>query len=103
MLTAPVVASSSTDAVVERRFPVGAEAQPDGGTHFRVWAPATDFIEAIVDRDGQQAAFALEAEEGGYWAEVPAIPGCATQGDTFEELLQNLYEAITGCLNVEIN
>ncbi|MBI2231044.1 MAG: type II toxin-antitoxin system HicA family toxin [Deltaproteobacteria bacterium] len=24
-----------------------------------------------------------EAEEGGYWAEVPAIPGCATQGDTF--------------------
>ena len=35
-----------------------------------------------------------EAEEGGYWAEVPAIPGCATQGDTFEELLKNLYEAI---------
>jgi predicted RNase H-like HicB family nuclease len=39
-----------------------------------------------------------EAEEGGFWAEVPAIPGCATQGDTFEELLQNLYEAIKGCL-----
>ncbi len=38
-----------------------------------------------------------EAEEGGYWAEVPAIPGCATQGDTFEELLQNLSEAIEGC------
>ena len=35
-----------------------------------------------------------EAEEGGYWAEVPAIPGCATQGETFEELLQNLYEAV---------
>jgi len=43
-----------------------------------------------------------EAEEGGYWAEVPAIPGCATQGETFEELLQNLYEAIEGCLSVEI-
>lgn len=26
-----------------------------------------------------------EAEEGGYWAEVPAIPGCATRGQTFEE------------------
>ena len=38
-----------------------------------------------------------EAEEGGYWAEVPAIPGCATQGDTFEELLSNLYEAVEGC------
>ena len=44
-----------------------------------------------------------EAEEGGYWAEVPSIPGCATQGDTFEELLQNLYEAIEGCLSVEVS
>ena len=43
-----------------------------------------------------------EAEEGGYWAEVPAIPGCATEGETFEELLQNLYEAIEGCLSVDI-
>jgi predicted RNase H-like HicB family nuclease len=43
-----------------------------------------------------------QAEEGGYWAEVPAIPGCATQGETFEELLQNLYEAIEGCLSVAV-
>jgi len=43
-----------------------------------------------------------DAEEGGYWAEVPAIPGCATQGETFEELLQNLYEAVEGCLSVPI-
>ncbi len=41
------------------------------------------------------------AEEGGFWAEVPAIPGCATQGDTFEELLQNIYEAVDGCLSVD--
>ncbi len=41
-----------------------------------------------------------EAEEGGFWAEVPAIPGCATQGETLEELRQNLYEAIEGCLSV---
>jgi predicted RNase H-like HicB family nuclease len=38
------------------------------------------------------------AEEGGYWAEVPLVPGCATQGETLEELIQNLYEAIEGCL-----
>jgi predicted RNase H-like HicB family nuclease len=44
-----------------------------------------------------------EAEEGGYWAEVPSIPGCATQGETFEELLQNLYEAVEGCLSVEVS
>jgi predicted RNase H-like HicB family nuclease len=42
-----------------------------------------------------------DADEGGYWAEVPAIPGCATQGETFEELLQNLYEAVEGCLSVD--
>jgi len=43
-----------------------------------------------------------EAEEGGYWAEVPAIPGCATQGETFDELLINIYEAVEGCLSVDV-
>ena len=43
-----------------------------------------------------------EAEEGGYWAEVPAIPGCATQGETFDELLENIYEAVEGCLYVDL-
>jgi hypothetical protein len=33
-----------------------------------------------------------EAEEGGFWAEVPAIPGCATQGETMEDLLRNVQE-----------
>ncbi len=40
-----------------------------------------------------------KAEEGGFWAEVPAIPGCATQGDTLEELHDNLRDAIRGCLS----
>ncbi|HUI40455.1 MAG TPA: type II toxin-antitoxin system HicB family antitoxin [Terriglobia bacterium] len=44
-----------------------------------------------------------EAEEGGYWAEVPAIPGCATQGETMEELLANVHEAIEACLSVEVD
>lgn len=43
-----------------------------------------------------------EAEEGGYWAEVPAIPGCATQGETMADLLENLYEAVEGCLSVDL-
>ena len=43
-----------------------------------------------------------EAEEGGFWAEVPAIPGCATQGESMEQLLRNLHEAIEGCLSVDI-
>jgi len=42
-----------------------------------------------------------EAGEGAYWAEIPAIPGCATQGESFEELLTLLYEAVEGCLAME--
>lgn len=42
------------------------------------------------------------AREGGYWAEVPSIPGCVTQGESFDELLTNLYEAIEGCLSVDV-
>jgi len=44
-----------------------------------------------------------EAEEGGYWAEVPAIPGCASQGETLEEVTENIHEAIEGCLTVDIH
>jgi predicted RNase H-like HicB family nuclease len=35
-----------------------------------------------------------EAEEGGYWAEVPVLPGCVTEGETIEELKSNLKEVI---------
>lgn len=44
-----------------------------------------------------------EAEEGGLWAKVPSIPGCMTQGDTYKELIENLYDAVEGCLSVEID
>ena len=47
-------------------------------------------------------AIVHEAEEGGYWAEVPAIPGCATQAETLAEMNHNLREAIEGCLSVDI-
>jgi len=42
-----------------------------------------------------------EAEEGGYWAEVPALPGCVTQGETVEDATSSLREAIEGRLSVE--
>lgn len=35
-----------------------------------------------------------EAEEGGYWLEVPALPGCYSQGESVEEALANVREAI---------
>lgn len=50
-------------------------------------------IKAIIHR----------AEEGGFWAEIPSIPGCSTQGETFEELLSNIYDAVEGCLSVEVD
>ena len=39
-----------------------------------------------------------EAEEGGFWAEVPALQGCVTDGETMDELKANLYEAVLGWL-----
>lgn len=39
-------------------------------------------------------------EEGGYVVSVPAIPGCVTQGDTFEEAVEMIKDALEGCLAV---
>ena len=44
-----------------------------------------------------------DAEEGGFWVEVPSIPGCVAQGESFDELLTNLYEAVEGCLAVDLS
>ena len=51
-------------------------------------------IKAVIHR-------VAETEGGGYWAEVPALPGCMTQGETYGELMQNIYEAIHGWLSTE--
>lgn len=45
-------------------------------------------------------AIVHKAEEGGYWAEVPSLPGCLTQGETLDELKANLHEAIDLWLSV---
>ena len=41
-----------------------------------------------------------KAEEGGYWAEVPALPGCLSQGETLEETQTNIREAIEAFLDI---
>ena len=41
------------------------------------------------------------AEEGGFWAEVLEIPGCVSQGETEEELFENIVEAIQACIEAE--
>ena len=35
-----------------------------------------------------------EAEEGGYWVEAPALPGCYSQGETLDDALDNVKESI---------
>jgi predicted RNase H-like HicB family nuclease len=41
-----------------------------------------------------------EAADGGYWAEVPALPGCFTQGETLDEVRERVREAIACHLDV---
>ena len=47
-------------------------------------------------------AIVHHAEEGGYWAEVPSLPGCVTQGETLDEVKANLREAIDGWLSAGV-
>lgn len=44
--------------------------------------------------------YAVVIHEGGFWAEVPALPGCYSQGESMDELMANVREAITGVLEV---
>jgi predicted RNase H-like HicB family nuclease len=52
-------------------------------------------------RGGRFSALAHRAVEGGYWAKVPAIPGCVTQAESLPQLRINLREAIIGCLDAQ--
>ena len=61
------------------------------------------FAEAETDivRDVTLKVLIHKADEGGFWAEVPSLPGCVSQGETLEELRGNIREAIEGWLLVE--
>lgn len=45
----------------------------------------------------------LHKEDNDYWAEVPALKGCYTQGDTIDEIKDNIKEAITAWLSVDLS
>ncbi len=55
---------------ITRRQPVGAEPQPDGTTHFRVWAPKRSRVEVVLE----SGAVALEREADGYFSGSAAAP-----------------------------
>ena len=43
-----------------------------------------------------------KAEEGGFWAEVPAISGCMTQRETIKDRIENLRDAVEGCRSIDL-
>jgi maltooligosyltrehalose trehalohydrolase len=57
----------------QRRLPIGAEVLPEGGVHFRVWAPARRTCEVVIE--GARAPVALERSADGYFAGVVAQAG----------------------------
>ena len=48
----------------------------------------------------QYSVVVHQAEEGGFWVEVPALPGCYSQGESIGETLENVREAIALYLEV---
>lgn len=44
----------------------------------------------------------IHKEDGGYWAEVPALKGCFTQGESIDEIKKNIKEAIDGWFSVDM-
>ena len=44
--------------------------------------------------------YEAEPDEGGYWAKVAELPGCATSGESLDELVANAHEAIDAWIEV---
>lgn len=60
----------------QRRYPIGAEVQPNGGAHFRVWAPRPKKVEVVLEAGpGAPATVQLEQQDGGYFAGL--VPSAA--------------------------
>jgi predicted RNase H-like HicB family nuclease len=57
--------------------------------------PPSEYTYKVVIHPGDR-------DEGGFWAEVPALPGCNTQGETYEETIANAQKAIAGYLRMLI-
>src|SRR4051812_10111403 len=75
---------------VTRKLPVGADVQPDGRVHFRVWAPGRHRVEVVIAGAGQPAE--LQAESDGYFAGVVAAAAAGSRyryrldgGDAFPD------------------
>ena len=57
--------------------------------------------EVVVRGKKYTVTLHADTEDGGYWIDCPSLPGCASQGDTVEEALEMIRDAISGCLEVQ--
>ncbi|HXG13439.1 MAG TPA: malto-oligosyltrehalose trehalohydrolase [Gemmataceae bacterium] len=70
---------------MKRRLPIGAEVQPAGGVHFRVWAPRRQRVEVVLEGGiepscgGTAVAIELEAEGNGYFSGHVAVASAGTR------------------------
>src|ERR1044071_8035915 len=70
---------------------------------WKCWERGDEGCSCTFERKNYESKVIIhEAEEGGLWAEIPALPGCVTQAETLEELIPDIYEALEGCLSVDI-
>ncbi len=54
----------------------------------------------VVDTKEYEVILHPDLDEGGYWVECPAMPGCASQGETEEEALEMIKESIELMLGI---
>lgn len=59
----------------------------------------------MKNRDPIVEAFrpVIHRENGRYWAEIPAMPGCLTEGDTLDEVRANIVDAAKGWLESKLD
>lgn len=65
--------------------------EPDSAAVYRVTNPISELVRQVI---------LIPAEEGGYTVEVPSLPGCISEGDTLDEALDNIKEAIALYIDV---
>ncbi len=69
-----------SQAPIQRRLPIGAEIMPQGGVHFRVWAPDRRRVEVILEAGpGSASAVVLRRERGGYFGGIAPGGGAGTR------------------------
>lgn len=79
-----------------------ASGHPSSGSFHLRGAPLShERIEVVRVGSTEIEVFIHETPTGGFWAEVPSMPWCATQGDTVEQLLANIEQSVRAILGLE--